>query len=502
MYTPTSQDFSDYAARGTLVPVYRELPSDLETPVSAFMKLRGDGPAFLLESAETNETWGRYSILGVAPERQIIGWGKRVELHGADGITTHDLQTGKDPLTIVEDELAAYRTVEVPGLPPFFGGAVGFMGYDLVSSFEPVLDFQRAAKGGLPDMHLLLASTLVIFDHFRHSMLVIANAYLAPGVTPTAAYQSATRRIESIVERLRQPLPAQPVADAASHPVAEFRSSTSQEQFEGNVRRAKEHIGLGNIYQVVLSQRLSRRTSADPLTIYRVLRRINPSPYMFFFEFPASGDRERVALIGASPEVLVRLVGRSAVVRPLAGTRPRGRTPEEDEQLEAELLADPKERAEHVMLVDLERNDLGRVSEPGTVRVDDLMVTERYSHVMHIVSEVTGQLRADRTGFDLFRAVFPVGTVSGAPKIRAMQIIEELEGLPRGPYAGGVGYFGYNGNVDTCIAIRTAWMVGDTAFVQAGAGIVADSDPTTEWHETMHKARALGVAIDLAEKGL
>jgi anthranilate synthase component I len=267
MYTPTSQEFGDYAARGTLVPVYRELPSDLETPVSAFMKLRGEGPAFLLESAETNETWGRYSILGVAPERQIIAWGKRVEVRGAGGTTTHDLQPGGDPLSVVEDALAAYHPVEVPGLPPFYGGAVGFMGYDLVSAFEPVLNFQREGNDGLPDMHLLLASTLVIFDHFRHSMLVIANAYLAPGVSPMEAYQAATRRIESIVERLRQPLPVRPAAEDALHPVEEFQSSTSKEQFEANVRRAKEHIGLGNIYQVVLSQRLSRRTSADPLTI-------------------------------------------------------------------------------------------------------------------------------------------------------------------------------------------------------------------------------------------
>ncbi len=351
----------------------------------------------------------------------------------------------------------------------------------------------------MPDLHLLLTDTLLIFDHVKHRLLLVANAHVKPGDSTEAAYEAAIAKIERIAERVRRPLPMP--ADAATRLGGAFVPSVSQERFEENVRIAKEHIAAGDIFQVVFSQRLTRKTEAEPFAIYRALRRINPSPYMFFFEFPAEAGQEPLALIGASPEMLVRLEGRTATVRPIAGTRPRGATRDEDERLEAELHADPKERAEHVMLVDLGRNDLGRVCDYGTVEVDDFIVTERYSHVMHLVSEVNGHLREDKDGFDLLRATFPAGTVSGAPKIRAMQIIEEVEQLPRGPYAGAVGYIGYNGNIDTCITIRTIWMQGDTAHIQAGAGLVADSDPATEWRETLHKARALGAAIELAERG-
>lgn len=499
MYTPTQAQFAEYTAKGNLVPIFRELAADLETPVSVFMKLRGEGAAFLLESVEKGEVQGRYSFLGINPERQIVARGRTVEVQGNGRSYTRTLENGEDPLLVIEAELARFAPVEVPGLPPFHGGAVGFIGYDLVSAFEPVLAFERNGDAPIPDMHFLLTDTMVIFDHVKHRLLVVANAHVADG-NPDEVYGAATAKIDAIAERLQRPL--QPVSAAPGKPGGDFQPSVTQAQYEANVRAAKEHIAAGDIFQVVLSQRLSRRTEAEPFAIYRALRRINPSPYMFFFDFPARDGGERIAIIGASPEMLVRLEGRTATVRPIAGTRPRGATREEDEQLEADLHADPKERAEHIMLVDLGRNDLGRVSDYGTVKVDELLATERYSHVMHLVSHVTGQLRDGKTSFDLLRATFPAGTLSGAPKIRAMQIIEELEDLPRGPYGGGIGYFGFNGSLDTCIAIRTIWMIGDTAHVQSGAGLVADSDPETEWHEAMHKARALGVAIEMAERGL
>ncbi|MGB0389185.1 MAG: anthranilate synthase component I [Ardenticatenaceae bacterium] len=500
MYIPNKEQFADYATQGTLIPVYRELVADLDTPVSVFMKLRSGGAAFLLESVEKGEQQGRYSILGVDPERQIVARGRTVEVRDNGRSYTRILEKAEDALHLIEAELARFTPVEVPGIPVFHGGAVGFIGYDLVNGFEPVLAFERDQKGSIPDLHFLLTDTLVIFDHVKHRLLVVANAHVEEGTSPDDAYTAAIAKIDAIAERLQRPLPMIPASPG--EPGGDFTPSVSKERFEDNVRAAKEYIAAGDIFQVVLSQRLTRQTAADPFSIYRALRRVNPSPYMFFFDFPATGGGERMRLIGASPEMLVRLEGRTARVRPLAGTRPRGKTRKEDLELEAELHADPKERAEHVMLVDLGRNDLGRVSDYGTVQVNDFIITERYSHVMHLVSDVTGRLRSDKTEFDLLRATFPAGTLSGAPKIRAMQIIEELEQLPRGPYGGSVGYFGYNGNIDTCITIRTIWMVGDSASVQAGAGIVADSDPATEWHETLHKAGALGQAIKMAERGL
>lgn len=500
MYTPNKEQFTEYAKQGTLIPIYREVVADLDTPVSVFLKLRRDGAAFLLESVEKGEQQGRYSILGVDPERQIIAKGRTVEVRDNGRSYTRTLETKEDALHVIEEELARFKPVEVPSVPLFHGGAVGFIGYDLVHGFEPVLGFKRDDSATIPDLHFLITDTLVIFDHIKHRMLVVANAHVEAGAVPEEAYAAATAKIDLIAERLAQPLPAIPAAPGEEG--SDFTPSVSKERFEEIVREAKEYIAAGDIFQVVLSQRLTRQTGADPFSIYRALRRINPSPYMFFFDFPAEKEEERMRLIGASPEMLVRLEDGTARVRPLAGTRPRGSSREEDQKLEAELHADPKERAEHVMLVDLGRNDLGRVSDYGTVQVNDFMITERYSHVMHLVSDVIGRLSADKNSFDLLRATFPAGTLSGAPKIRAMQIIEELEQLPRGPYGGCVGYFGYNGNVDTCITIRTIWMLGDEASVQAGAGIVADSDPTTEWKETLHKAGALGQAIRMAECGL
>lgn len=492
--------FKELAARGALVPFCRELAVDLETPVSVYLKLRGNGPGFLLESVERAERIGRYSFLGFHPRRQIIGRGREVRLLDGKRAEMRLLAEGEDPLHVVTAELARYRPVApvhevLPDVPYFFGGIVGYMGYDLVRFFER-LPATASDALNLPDVHLLLTDTLVVFDHVRHRLLTFANVHTPPGSDLDLLYDEAVARLDEIEARVRAPLP--PIPAPPQRNGGELRSNMSREQFEAAVRRAKEYIAAGDIFQVVLSQRLSRRTYADPFTIYRALRRINPSPYMFFLELDGEPP---VHLIGSSPEVLVRLQGREAEVRPIAGTRPRGRDGAEDRALESELLADPKERAEHVMLVDLGRNDLGRVCEFGSVRVPDLFTIERYSHVIHIVSRVTGVLREGLDACDLLRATFPAGTVSGAPKVRAMEIIEELEGVRRGPYAGAVGYFGFNGNMDTCITIRTILMLGETAYLQAGAGIVADSDPTREWEETLHKARALGVAIDMAEQG-
>jgi anthranilate synthase component 1 len=475
----TREQFHEIAGQGGMVPVYRELPADLETPVSVYLKLRGEGVGFLLESVEKAEQIGRYSFLGVGPRRQIRSRGSQVTV----------------------EEVARYQPVAplhhvVAGLPRFYGGAVGYLGYDLVRFIERLPD-GAADPLGLPDVHLLLTDTLVVFDHVQHRLLLFANARVPAGTALDAAYDEAVSRLDALEARVRAPLPAVPAPPGRAG--SEAQSNMSRAQYEAAVRAAKEYIAAGDIFQTVLSQRLARPTDADPFAIYRALRRINPSPYMFFLEL---GGDPPVHLVGSSPEVLVRAQDGVAEVRPLAGTRPRGKSEAEDAVLETELLADPKERAEHVMLVDLGRNDLGRVCEYGSVHVPELLATERYSHVMHIVSHVTGQLREGVNAYDLLRATFPAGTVSGAPKVRAMEIIEELEGVRRGPYAGAVGYFGFQGNIDTCIAIRTIVMRGDIAYLQAGAGIVADSDPTREYEETLHKARALGRAIEMAEQGI
>jgi anthranilate synthase component 1 len=499
------EQFHTMAARGVLVPVYRELMADFDTPVSVYLKLRGQAalnhvPSFLLESVEKAEQVGRYSFLGFSPRRQIVVHGRDVAILDNGRPEPHHLADGEDPLHVVASEIARYQPVApvheiAPDLPYFFGGAVGYMSYDLVRFFERLPETGRDDLH-LPDLHLLVTDTLLVFDHVRHRLLVFANAHVPPGTDLDAAYDDAVARLDAVEARVRSALP--PIPGAPGRSGGDAASNMTRDEFEAAVRQAKEHIAAGDIFQAVLSQRLTRRTQADPFSIYRALRRVNPSPYMFFLDL---GGTPSTCLIGSSPEVLVRLQGRTAEVRPIAGTRPRGKDEEEDQALEADLLADPKERAEHVMLVDLGRNDLGRVCEFGTVNVPDLLTIERYSHVIHIVSRVTGQLNERMDACDLLRATFPAGTVSGAPKVRAMEIIEELEGMRRGPYAGAVGYFGFNGNMDTCITIRTILMQGDVAHLQAGAGIVADSDPAREWEETLHKARALGVAIEMAEKG-
>jgi anthranilate synthase component 1 len=495
------------AGQGALVPIYRELPADLETPVSVYLKLRGQGASFLLESVEKAEQIGRYSFLGFRPRHQIVAWGDTVTVISRDPNSSHSgeqtrkvsLQPGQDPLHVVAEELARYQpVVATPNngdLPRFSGGAVGYLGYDIVRFFERLPE-TASDELALPTLHMLVTDTLVIFDHVRHRLLLCANAHVPTGCDPDAVYDHALARLDEIEAQMHAPLPPLPSAPGASS--EELISSQPRDKYEDAVRSAQEYIAAGDIFQVVLSQRLSRRTRADPFSVYRALRRVNPSPYMFFLEL---GGEPATYLVGSSPEVLVRLQGRTADVRPLAGTRPRGKTMQEDRELEADLLADPKERAEHVMLVDLGRNDLGRVCAYNSVHVPELMSVERYSHVMHIVSHVSGQLHPDKDAYDLLRATFPAGTVSGAPKVRAMEIIEELEGSRRGPYAGAVGYVGYDGNMDTCITIRTILIRGDRAYLQAGAGIVADSDPTREWQETLHKASALSTAIRMAEQG-
>ncbi|HEY51916.1 MAG TPA: anthranilate synthase component I, partial [Caldilineae bacterium] len=405
-----------------------------------------------------------------------------------------------DPLAELAAILAQRRPIPAPDLPAFTGGAVGYWGYDTVRHFERLPD-TATDDLHLPDAMFLLADNLVIFDHVKHRLILLANARLDGDIT--AAYADAVARIENIVAQLARPL-VPPVLPDVSNGDA-WTSNKGREEYEDMVRAAKEYIAAGDIFQVVLSQRLSRRTRADPFAIYRALRMTNPSPYMFFLDLPGvsvKGSEHRLRLIGASPEMHVRLEDGVAQVHPIAGTRWRGDTPEEDARLAEELLADPKERAEHIMLVDLGRNDLGRVCKYGTVAVPVMMAVERYSHVMHIVSDVVGELNDDMDAFSLLQATFPAGTVSGAPKVRALEIIEELEGSRRGPYAGAVGWIGYDGAMDTCIAIRTIVMQDDVCHVQAGAGIVADSDPTYEFDETHNKARALAVAVEVAEKGL
>ena len=479
-----------------LAPVVRELPADLETPVSVYLKLAGRGPSFLLESITGGEQVARYSFIGVNPSRAFVFRGRTVTRHSAAGAVTDPLPAGADPLDVLAAELGRYIPAPVPGLPRFAGGLVGYLGYDTVRFFEPTLPLP--AHPDLPDGIFLLADTVVAFDHAFGRLLLIANAHIDSD--EAAARAAASARLDELARRITAPLPARPVISPPEC-CTDLTSNLTPEQFHAAVRQAKEHIAAGDIFQVVLSQRFSRQTGADAFSIYRALRRLNPSPYMFFFDFADLAGAEPLRVIGASPELHVRLEGRRAALRPIAGTRPRGADPAADVALEQELLADPKERAEHIMLVDLARNDLGRVCDYGTVHASELMTVERYSHVMHIVSHVEGDLRPELDGFDLMRATFPAGTVSGAPKIRAMEIIHQLEGAPRGPYAGAVGYFSYGGSLDTCITIRTLVMRGQTVSVQAGAGIVADSEPEREHQESVNKARALVKAVEMAERG-
>jgi anthranilate synthase component 1 len=493
MFRPSLEEFKQKAKKGNLIPVYREILADMETPVSAFLKIDDKRHSFLLESVEGGEKWARYSFLGSRPSIVVRSFGRRAEVirNGKTGKASFD----RDPLEVIKEVLSAYQPVPDPALPRFFGGAVGFMGYDVVRFFEELPGPEKAGLD-IPDIFFMITDTLVIFDNVTHRVKVVSNAHVQ-GRSAEAAYREATKKIDALVRKLKGA--GRREAGSGKRKKTKEHSLTSnftQPQYEQAVLKAKEYIKAGDIFQVVPSQRFRTEISIEPYEIYRALRLINPSPYMYFLR---CGD---ATVVGASPEVMVRLEGDRIDLRPIAGTRRRGATEEEDTALADELLADPKERAEHIMLVDLGRNDVGRVSEPGSVQVSELMVIERYSHVMHIVSNVRGRLSGGKDSYDVIRACFPAGTVSGAPKIRAMQIIDELEPTRRGPYAGAVGYFGFSGNMDTCITIRTLVIKDSTAYIQAGGGVVADSDPAAEYQETVNKAKAMMRAVEMAEKGL
>ena len=478
------------------MPVFAELPADLDTPLSAYLRLRPGPYAFLLESVEGGEVWARYSFLGADPLMVLTAKNGRLTLKR--GARTERLPDG-DPLPAVRELLGQFQPVPVPGLPRFQGGAVGYLAYDMVHHMERL---PRTTQDdlNLPDAVFLFTDSLLVFDNLRHRLLVIANAVVdkRDPASLDRAYDRAAVRIGMTLAKLARPVRAPaPLALTAPGPLLAlgeegFASTMNEAQFTDAVRRAKEYIAAGDAYQIVLARRLDCPLTADPFTVYRALRTINPSPYLFFLRLGT------LTIVGSSPEVLVRVEGEEVALRPIAGTRPRGATEAQDRQIAEELLADPKERAEHVMLVDLGRNDVGRVSELGSVKVTEFMAIERYSHVMHLVSHVTGRRRQATDALDVLRACFPAGTLTGAPKIRAMEIIDELEPTQRGPYGGAVGYVSYSGNLDSCITIRTIVCHGQRASVQVGAGIVADSDPKTEWLETCSKAQGMLLALRMA----
>ncbi len=494
MLRTSPEQFEELARRGRHVPVLREILADLDTPLSLFRKLDDGRTAFLLESVEGGEKWARYSFLGVGARATFSARGRQVEW--SEGGRTETLAADGDPLEILRERLRAFAAAKPEGsaLPRFLGGAVGMIAYDWVRFVEKIPD-SNPDRIGLPDAFFVLPEYVVVYDNVRHTALIAIHAEVEPGDDVRAAFVAADKRIEAMVARLRTPLAAEPRRPAVRAPM-EVERSLPESDFHEIVKRAKEYIEAGDIFQVVLSQQLQLPLQVDPFSIYRHLRVINPSPYMFFIRM------EDAVLVGSSPEILVRLEGERIDVRPIAGTRWRGQTPEEDRQLEVDLLADPKERAEHLMLVDLGRNDVGRVAQIGSVAVDEYAVVERYSHVMHIVSNVHGTLRPGLDWLDVLRATFPAGTLSGAPKVRAMEIIDELEPVRRGFFGGCVGYLDYSGNMDLAITIRTMVAKDGKITLQAGAGVVVDSTPEYEFEETLNKARAVLTAIDLAREGM
>lgn len=486
---PDFDTFASLAAGKRLVPVYRRLLSDALTPVAAFHQLDTGGHCCLFESVIGGEKIGRYSFLTVDPFLQITAHGTQVTIRSQAGDEHFE---AADPLDELRRRLQPFQAVHLPELPPFTGGAIGYAGYDVVRYVENLPNAPHDDRG-LPDLSFAFYDSMVVFDHVNKTLFVIAMARLdKPGSDPQTAYRDAQQKVDALVAKLSVPVDLPPTDIAATGQTKlACQSNFAQADYEAAVRKCVEYIRAGDIFQVVLSQRLEVALTCEPFEVYRTLRVVNPSPFMFFVRTP------EVTLVGSSPEIMCRVVDGEVTVRPLAGTRPRGATEEEDRRLAEELLADPKERAEHVMLVDLGRNDVGRVAKFGTVALSDVMVIERYSHVMHITSNVTGQLRDDCDAFDALKACLPAGTVSGAPKVRAMQIIDELEPHRRGPYAGAVGYIDYSGNMDTCIALRTLVVAGQKAYIQAGAGLVADSVPALEYQETLNKARGLLTAIEL-----
>jgi anthranilate synthase component I len=490
---PSREEFRALAKCGNLVPISVDLVADVETPVSAFAKIDHGKPCFLFESAETHEESGRFSFIGFDPLVVFEASGRTVSV--TEGGHTRTFQTETDPLAELQKLMTQFRFVASPDIPHFAGGAVGYIGYDVVRFFEPTVPLHFRDDLHLPEMLFMIARTLLVFDHRFRKLRLVTNAYVESEGSADQAYQTAGRDLENAIERLNQSIALRPIY---AEPVAELppaRSNTMRDEFESMVVRAKELIAAGDIFQVVLSQRFETEFAGNPLDLYRCLRFGNPSPYMFFLKL-----KENFVALGSSPELHVRVREKIAQIRPIAGTRPRGNNSTEDKRLAAELIADPKERAEHVMLIDLGRNDLGRVAQFGSVKVTEQMAIERYSHVMHIVSHVVAHLRDEKNAFDAIRATFPAGTVSGAPKIRAMQIIAELEKSRRGFYAGIVGYFGFDGSHDSCIAIRSMVLREGKAYLQAGAGIVADSEPSREFDETVNKAKAMLEAIARARK--
>lgn len=490
MYFPDFEQFKKLSDRGNLIPVYREFVADMETPVSAFKKIDSSQFAFLLESVEGGEKIARYSFLGSNPDIIFSSRGRDISVTKKGKEETYSVEG--NPLDELKKLMDQYRVVEVEGLPRFFGGAVGYISYDIIQYIEDVPQLNPDDLE-LPELLFMITDTILIFDHVKHTIKVVSNAHVEDGAEK--AYAEATKKIDSIVSMLVKPVKDKAVEprQVVSDDEIEVRSNFEKEEFKVAVDKCKEYIRAGDIFQVVLSQRFEMDCSSEPLNIYRSLRSVNPSPYMYFLRF---GDRY---IVGSSPEILVRCEDNVVEVRPIAGTRPRGADEAEDKHLVEDLLGDPKECAEHIMLVDLGRNDVGRVCQFGTVHAPELMIIEKYSHVMHIVSDVVGKLQDGLTAYDAFKATFPAGTVSGAPKIRAMEIIEEFEKTRRGPYAGSVGYFSFSGNLDTAITIRTIVIANGKCYVQAGAGIVADSVPETEYEETRNKARGMLRAIKQAE---
>lgn len=490
MYYPSRQEFVKLAAKGNLIPVYREILADFETPLSAFRKIDKSNYSFLLESVEGGERLARYSMLGSNPSIVFSSKGNKITIK--EGSDIKSFVTGSDPIEELKKIFKRYKFVGVKGLPRFCGGFVGFLGYDMVRFIEDLPDKNKDDLK-LPDSVFMLTDTLLIFDHVDHKIKIVSNVHVTGNAG--ANYDKAVKKIEKIVSYLKGPTPKIKESKKQAHK-PELKSNFTKKEFENVVKRMKEYIRKGDIIQGVPSQRLNVRITSQPFQIYRALRSINPSPYMYYLKLG------NFFIVGSSPEIMVRSENGMVEVRPIAGTRPRGGSEEEDKRLIKDLLRDPKEKAEHIMLVDLGRNDIGRVCEFRSVKVSELMTIEKYSHVMHIVSDVSGKLKQGKDAFDVVRATFPAGTVTGAPKVRAMEIIEELENIRRGPYAGSVGYFSFSGNLDTCITIRTIIIKDGMAYIQAGAGIVADSKPEKEYQETLNKAKALLRAIDMAEEGL
>lgn len=519
MICPEEKEFLSRAESCNIIPVYREVMADMETPISIFQKINPGGPSFLLESGEVGEKFGRYSFMGCRPFLQFESRGDRVTLKGSGG----EEERRGNPLEILREVLRGFTPDEGPELPRFYGGAVGYLGYDVIQHLEDVpLPPEDPESRDMPEINLIFPGLVLIYDHWRHTLKVVANARVQGD--PREGYRRACGEIQEVLEALERGIPREGLvtgpprgtrdnpdpspAGGSSRdgragtrggegaPEITFSSNFEQDVFEDRVRRAQEHIAAGDIFQAVLSQRFEAPLPVHPFSLYRVLRMVNPSPYMYYLDY---GD---LKIAGSSPEPLVKLEKGMVETRPIAGTRPRGQTPEEDERLARELQQDEKERAEHIMLVDLARNDLGRICRYGSIEVENLFGVEKYSHVMHMVTRVTGSLGEGRDALDVLAACFPAGTVSGAPKIRAMEIISQLEPCRRGPYAGAIGYFSFSGNLDTCITIRTMVIKGGRVYVQAGAGIVADSRPDREYLETRHKAAALLRTLNLAKEGL